>query len=133
MTGLKISEVTSPLDVEQARDIRRSVLCGELNWPREVADDPADLEARLFLASLGPKPLGSARLIQRKGAWHIEALAVLRPFRGLGVGKALLKALEQAAAGPLCSAPQAGLEPFFEHCGYAARPGDDASLLWKNG
>jgi GNAT superfamily N-acetyltransferase len=133
--GLLVSLAKSPFDIEQVRDIRRSVLCGELNWPREVVEDPADLDpsASLFLASLGPKPLASARLIRREGAWHAEALAVLPHFRGQGAGRALLSALEDAANGRLWAAPTDAAAPFFEHCGYTAGIGPGSATFWKNG
>jgi ribosomal protein S18 acetylase RimI-like enzyme len=118
LTGLVIAEAASALDIEQVRDIRRSVLCGELNWPRETVEDPADSGAILFLASLGPKPLASARLIKREGQWHIESLAVLQRFRRQGIGRALLAAMEARAASSTHIFQLGPNQAFFSSCGY---------------
>ena len=118
MNGLVIAEAASLLDIEQVKDIRRSVLCGELNWPRETVEDPADSGAILFLASLGPKPVACARLIVREGETHIECVAVLARFRRMGIGRALMAALE-AKAGASTHVLVAGPnQAFFEACAY---------------
>jgi GNAT superfamily N-acetyltransferase len=95
--GLLLSQAQSNLELEQARDIRRSVLCGECNWPREIVDGAQDEGAVLFLATLGPKPLGTLRLRLEGGQGLLELLAVLERFRGQGIGRALLEAAEAEA------------------------------------
>jgi GNAT superfamily N-acetyltransferase len=97
MKGLRIAAVGSGLELEQARDIRRSVLCGECNWPREIVDGAQDEGAVLFLASLGPKPLGTLRLRVEGSEGILELLAVLDRFRGQGIGRELLEAAEAEA------------------------------------
>jgi GNAT superfamily N-acetyltransferase len=119
VTQAQVILASSNLDLEQARDLRRSVLCGELNWPREVVDDPADAQGSVFLAMLGPKPVGSARLIQREGKFHVECLAVLERFRRQGIGRALLSSMEQRAQSCVVVLAQGAHVEFFEHCGYS--------------
>lgn len=97
MTSLTLSFCQARLDLEQARDLRRSVLCGELGWPREVVNDPADAQGQVALGLLGPKPVATARLAQRQGEWTIEAMAVLPAFRGKGIGRSLIETLELRA------------------------------------
>jgi ribosomal protein S18 acetylase RimI-like enzyme len=119
MTSLQVALASSTLDLEQARDLRRSVLCGELNWPREVVEDPADLESMVLLACLGPKPVGSARLIRRDGQYHIECLAVLERFRRQGIGRALLSFAEAKAQSCVVALVTGTDIAFFERCGYS--------------
>ena len=94
---ITIGFVSSSLERAQAEDLRRSVLCGELHWPREVVEEKGDSAAQLALVCLGPKAIATGRLIQREGFWHLELLAVLERFRKQGVGKRLVEALEERA------------------------------------
>ena len=120
MSLFSVHEAASQLDIEQVRDIRRSVLCGELNWPREAVEDPVDAKGILFLASAGHKPVASLRLVRREGKFQVECLAVLERFRRQGIGRALLEAAE-AKAKACCQAHVIGPNrAFFEACGYAA-------------
>lgn len=133
MSSVSVAPAQSPLDIEQVRDLRRSVLCGELNWPREFVDDPADSGASLFLASLGAKPVGSARLSIHDGAGQAELLAVLPRFRRQGIGRLLLEALEAEARkrslSCLRSLAVGDSRAFFEACGYqAAKDATKATL-----
>lgn len=118
MTGLNLVFAQTALDIEQVRDIRRSVLCGELNWPRELVQDPSDNQGLLILASLGAKPVGSARLIQRDGKYQIEVFAVLDRFRRQGIGRAMLSALELRAQESVVIMHPGPDTSFFERCGY---------------
>jgi GNAT superfamily N-acetyltransferase len=124
VTGLKVSVATSSLDIEQVRDLRRSVLCGEMNWSREWVEDPSDAKAVLALASVGQKPVASARLAERDGKFYVEVLAVLERFRRQGIGRRLMSTLEQwtqerKGSGLSVLAPSS-IAPFFEHLGYQA-------------
>lgn len=92
MKGLQVSAVRGALELEQIQDLRRTVLCGELDWPREVVREAQDALAIHFLASLGPKPLGSARLSENGGRFFLELLLVLSNFRRQGIGRELVDA-----------------------------------------
>lgn len=126
---MTITEAVSALDIEQVRDIRRSVLCGELNWPTDSVEDPADSGAVLFLASVGPKPVGSLRLILRQGKHHIECLAVLERFRRQGIGRALMQAAEAKAGATTYAAALGPNQAFFTACAYLQK--NDSNLLEK--
>lgn len=128
MTTLAVTVAQSALDIEQVRDIRRSVLCGELNWPRELVQDPSDTQALLVLASLGAKPVGSARLIKRDSKFQIEVVAVLERFRRQGIGRAMLVALESRAKGELLVMHPGPDTAFFERCGYVRHKGVTALI-----
>ncbi|MES2201809.1 MAG: GNAT family N-acetyltransferase [candidate division FCPU426 bacterium] len=132
--AFNIHFATSDLDIEQVRDLRRSVLCGEFHWPRELVEDPVDRSSILALATLGPKPVGCARLCQRGSTWHIEVLAVLERQRGQGLGKAILATLEgrarNAGASSLRVLCPPDLSPYFERQGYQGT--EEASVLEKD-
>ncbi len=124
MPAFLICPVGSRLELEQAQDIRRSVLCGELHLSRDIVADGLDAQALVLLACVGPKPVGTGRLIQREGQWAIEALAVLSPWRRQGVGRALAQALVEAATVRqglvLCAISPKSAGLFFDACGFVA-------------
>jgi N-acetylglutamate synthase-like GNAT family acetyltransferase len=124
---LSVNLATQSLEIEQVRDLRRSILCGELHWPREVVEEAADQGAFLALALLGAKPVGCARLHSDGGNWQLEALAVLQRFRKQGIGAALIRkleatALQEGAQSLQVLAPQ-GLEPYFLKLGFTQKAG----------
>ena len=94
---LELHRPLSPLEIEQACDIRRSVLCGELHLGREAARDADDDTAHLVLALEGEKPVATGRLVQRGGLHLLEHLAVLPRFRRLGAGRAMVAYFVTAA------------------------------------
>jgi GNAT superfamily N-acetyltransferase len=93
----EIRPCLSSLDREQAFDIRRSVLCGELHMNRDAARDAEDDEAYLAIAWVGEKPSGTGRLLQRGTFWVIEHLCVLPEQRKAGLGRSLLAHFQSQA------------------------------------
>lgn len=76
--------------------IRRTVFIEEQGVPEELEWDAEDACATHLLAVDGELAIGCARLLPDG---HIGRMAVLQPWRGIGVGRALLKtALEVAQA-----------------------------------
>lgn len=124
------------LEREQAQDLRRSVLCGELHYSRDLVQDGFDAlpGAWLGLALAGPKPVGTLRLRQ-EGSWMLEHLAVLPAWRRRGVGRGLVNAaLGQAraagAAEVLACGPEAA-GPFFSALGFSADRTEAGLTVWK--
>lgn len=112
----------STLEREQAQDLRRSVLCGELNWDRELVADGFDEGAAVALALEGQKPVATGRLVQRTGRWWLDLVAVLPKQRRLGFGRELVDFLaasagEKGVQDLWVLAPQ-GSAPFFQACGF---------------
>ncbi len=82
-------------DQAALRDIRGAVFIDEQRVPVELEWDEFDDESRHWLASIDRRPVGTARLL-RSG--QIGRMAVLREFRGRGIGATLLSAVIDAAA-----------------------------------
>jgi len=59
--------------------------------PRQIELDADDQWATHFLAYLGGKPVGVARVVIRQKQAKIGRMAVLKSYRKRGVGKGLLK------------------------------------------
>lgn len=124
----------SSLEREQAFDVRRSVLCGELHLGREAAHDADDASAQLVLAYAGEKPVGTGRLLSRGDQWLLEHLAVLPPYRRKGLGRLLVGYFEAAArdsgAADLVAVAPRSASAFFIAVGYGVEKEEsDVTLL----
>jgi GNAT superfamily N-acetyltransferase len=132
---IAITFASSALEKAQIQDLRRSVLCGELHWPREIVEDDADGAAQLALATLGAKPVATGRLIEREGCFYLELVAVLQRFRALGIGRSLVEAIEararQAGATRLRVLAPDSARDYFGKLGYLPL-GSAASALEKS-
>ena len=74
--------------------VRRAVFVVEQHVPEALEWDEADAVSQHALASADSVPIGTARLLPDG---HIGRIAVLRTWRGRGVGAALLTAMIEAA------------------------------------
>lgn len=81
----------------EAFSIRTRVFVCEQGFPLHAEFDLDDLAAFHALAFLQGKPVGTARLVIRGGEGRIGRLAVLPPFRRMGIGLALLEFLTEEA------------------------------------
>ena len=70
--------------------IRYEVFVGEQNVPDELEIDGLDDEAKHVLAFVDDVPIGTGRILSDG---HIGRVAVLKNFRGLGIGKSIMKEL----------------------------------------
>ncbi|WP_298235944.1 GNAT family N-acetyltransferase [uncultured Azohydromonas sp.] len=86
---------------EVAQTIRHAVFVEEQRIPADLERDPADagcMHAVVFNAT--GQPVGTGRLLPLSdGVMKLGRLAVLRSWRGHGIGQALLQALLEAARG----------------------------------
>ena len=74
--------------------IRLEVFVGEQNVPLAEESDAHDATALHFLALHNGRPAGTARALRLPDATKITRVAVLRRFRGLGIGEALMRHIE---------------------------------------
>jgi predicted GNAT family N-acyltransferase/gamma-glutamylcyclotransferase (GGCT)/AIG2-like uncharacterized protein YtfP len=90
-SAIRVKKISSRLDIEKAFAIRLRVFVKEQGVPPEIELDHDDQRALHFLATIGRKAVGTARVVMRHGGAKIGRMAVLKSYRRRGVGKALLK------------------------------------------
>jgi predicted GNAT family N-acyltransferase len=87
---VQVSKVTDPIELETVFAIRREVFVGEQNCPPELEWEYED-ESTHFLAKVDGVPAGASRWRKTNKGYKLERFAVLKPFRGKGVGQALVQ------------------------------------------
>jgi predicted GNAT family N-acyltransferase len=88
----QVKKVTDPADLEKVFAIRREVFVGEQNCPPEL-EWKHEEESNHFLATVNGEPAGASRWRKTDKGYKLERFAVLKKFRGDGVGQALVKAV----------------------------------------
>jgi predicted GNAT family N-acyltransferase len=136
-TPFPVRVAETPEDRAAAMRIRVAVFVDEQAVPPELEPDEYDAVARHLIA-LDPAtslPTGTARVIAKEmGVAKIGRVAVLREYRGRGVGLALMRfALDQAREMGLTQAildAQVTVIPFYEKLGFVAEGPvfDDAGI-----
>lgn len=120
MGGYRIREADRERDWPQVRRVREEVFVREQGVPLELEWDHFDSSSRHVLAETdGGEAIGTARLLPDG---HIGRMAVLPPWRGKGVGSAMLLFLVNEArrlgmAEVLLSAQTHAL-PFYRRHGF---------------
>ncbi|MFG3125510.1 GNAT family N-acetyltransferase [Streptomyces sp. NPDC048208] len=124
-----------PADREACFAVRKDVFVGEQGVPQDIEYDAYDASAVHVLAvDEDGVPLGTGRLLHGEAAaartggdasvGSLGRLAVTRRARGLGVGAALVRAIEDAARGLGLTAvdlhAQTRALGFYERLGYTA-------------
>src|SRR5438105_2506177 len=108
-----------------ARPVREEVFVLEQHVPLELEWDDDDARCRHALALDGQRAIGTARLLPEG---RIGRMAVLRPWRGKGVGAALMRALlrEASARGMVTIVlhAQTHAAGFYRRFGFSARGGE---------
>ena len=103
----------------ELRRIRESVFIAEQAVPPELEWDSDDASAVHFLALEGDFPIGTARLLCNG---HIGRVSVLRDWRGLKVGDALMRAVlteaERLGLAEQTLSAQVHAAPFYERLGF---------------
>jgi predicted GNAT family N-acyltransferase len=119
---IEVKEVTWRSHGDALREIRQVVFVVEQNVPEDLEYDGIDPDCVHVLASLGEIPVGTGRLLKDG---HIGRMAVLKPWRGKGVGGKILlhlmdiarkrgdlKVLLHAQTSALAFYQRYGFEPF---------------------
>jgi len=75
---------------QMAFEIRRRVFIEEQGVPESIELDSDDAQAMHVLAILGEHPIGCARMVAHREYVKIGRMAVIREWRGHGVGRRLL-------------------------------------------
>ena len=132
MAAFTISETDWAHDAPRLAAIRRAVFIEEQGVPEELEWDALDAAAVHFLARAeDATPIGCARLLPDG---HLGRMAVLRDWRGRGVGRALLAAALEVARRRgdtlLMLSAQTHAAGFYERAGFVSVGGqyDDAGI-----
>jgi predicted GNAT family N-acyltransferase len=89
---IQVSKVTDPEILETVFAIRREVFVVEQNCPPELEWEFED-ESNHFFATVDGEPAGASRWRKTDKGYKLERFAVLKKFRGIGVGQDLVKAV----------------------------------------
>ena len=90
-TVIQIKQISSDEAKAQAFAIRMRVFVREQAVPAAIELDRDDDRAIHFLATSEGKAVGTARVVSHHGSAKIGRMAVLKSYRGKGVGKKLLR------------------------------------------
>lgn len=92
-----VKRISSEKELRQAYAIRIRVFVREQGVAREIELDDDDRRAMHFLATVGARTVGTARVVYHRGAAKIGRMAVLKSYRRSGVGAKLLRRAIAAA------------------------------------
>jgi predicted GNAT family N-acyltransferase len=126
MAQIEVLIVASESDYAKCLDIRRKVFIEEQNVPEDIEIDEFEQEAVHFLALVDGIPLGTGRLRLKKQYVKFERIATLKEARGSGVGKELMRIMQDYAHAhypayvPAMHA-QTSAVGFYEKLGWQAR------------
>lgn len=90
---IHVLPIASPADLETAFAIRRQVFVDEQQVSPDEEYDEFESSSTHFLARADGIPCGTARWRRTSNGVKLERFAVLKAFRGQGVGKALVGAV----------------------------------------
>ncbi len=125
MSDIQVRLASWQKDNNELRRIREAVFIAEQAVPPELEWDAEDETAVHFLAFEGDYPIGTARLLPDG---HIGRVSVLKDWRGLNVGDAILKAVlteaEQRGLNKQMLSAQVQATPFYERLGFTVVSGE---------
>lgn len=125
------------VDIVNALKVRDVVFIQEQNVPVELEHDEYDADALHILAmdTATKEPVGTARILDKgDGVAKIGRVAVLKEYRGRGIGQALMQAVFKTTREldftSLMLDSQVSVIPFYEALGFVAEGGvfDDAGI-----
>ncbi|MBC7571943.1 MAG: GNAT family N-acetyltransferase [Spirosoma sp.] len=90
---LTVLQISSPADLETAFAIRRAVFVEEQRVDEREEYDEYETVSHHFLSWSDAVPCGTARWRRTSNGVKMERFAVLKDYRGQGVGKALVRAV----------------------------------------
>ena len=118
---VEVYRTDKPIDA--VHDIRRSVFVEGQGVPEAHEFDGNDEEAILVLARVDDEVVGTARFRSPEpGVGNVEKVAVLEPYRGTGVGRAIMERMDaigrEEGVSTLSLHAQTHAEEFYEKLGY---------------
>lgn len=95
MSQIKVTGAKWDKDRVALKEIRHQVFILEQHVPEELEWDKDDIDCEHFIAYVGDEVAGCARLVNQK---KIGRMAVLKPFRGMGIGKQIIDHIKRYAS-----------------------------------
>ncbi|MGH7813958.1 MAG: GNAT family N-acetyltransferase [Candidatus Binataceae bacterium] len=89
----EVTQAAAPAQLREVLAIRRRVFVEEQGVPEELEFDADDARAVHALAAVNGVPVGAGRMVGQGGSVKIGRMAVLREYRGVGIGRAVLEFL----------------------------------------
>jgi len=89
---IQVIKVSDDENLQKVFTVRRIVFVGEQNCPPELEWEFEE-ESNHFLATVDGEPAGASRWRKTDKGYKLERFAVLKKFRGLGIGQELVKAV----------------------------------------
>ncbi|MFJ8266023.1 GNAT family N-acetyltransferase [Peribacillus asahii] len=126
---MELKRITAENDLKKAFQIRKEVFVEEQGVPVEAEFDEFDTlngQCEHILVYYNEQPVGTGRVRVRvvDGAGKLERICILAPYRKFGLGKVIIKALEEIAKEKEISRVklhgQTQAEGFYEKLGYQA-------------
>jgi len=87
-----VKKVTEQADLDKTNAIRYEVFVIEQNCPPHLEVEHND-ESVHFLATVDGEPAGACRWRKTENGYKLERFAVLKNFRGYGLGQEMVKAV----------------------------------------
>jgi predicted GNAT family N-acyltransferase len=122
-TPCRMKMVTTAYEGMSVSYLRYKVFIEEQGVSLDEEFDGSDQVAVSFLMFLDHLPIGTIRFIKLNNTLQIGRIALLKPYRGKGYGKALMKWMEAYAQtvyprSQLMLHAQTSVEPFYRKLGY---------------
>ncbi len=92
VNNLTVKKVETEQELEQVFNIRKRVFIEEQKVPEKIEMDEFDKTSEHFIAFLGKKPIGCAR-VRTNTFVKLERIAILKEYRRKGYGKKLTEFL----------------------------------------
>ncbi|WP_078592901.1 GNAT family N-acetyltransferase [Evansella clarkii] len=122
---MKTKKITEEADLQEAFRIRRAIFVEEQKVPLEDEFDEFDSlssECDHVLVIYDNAPAGTGRIRTVDDAGKLERICILKPYRSFGLGKEIVKGLEEIAAEKELSKVklhgQTHAEGFYQKLGY---------------
>ena len=106
----------------EAKLIRQTVFVDEQGFKNEF--DDTDNKAYHGILTDNGEPVSTGRLFTENGDYHIGRIAVMKPYRGKGLGREIVSLLEskisELGGGTAVLSAQTRVKGFYESMGYTA-------------
>lgn len=118
-----MAEIVITRDIAACHRVRIAVFVDEQGISVEEDLDGMDESATHLLATVEGTPVGTARMLEKGNVGKIGRLAVLKPYRGQGLGAAIMRAaLADLAARPHITEARLGAQieavAFYQALGF---------------